>query len=139
LFCIFGGLGGSVKYYNEGNFRNYVVSGYNPALYGFNTLNGNWKCPQTGKYKIDVTFYIKSNNGGNKFSLNKYNSSNTLLYSQYCLVGDTISTDTIRTFSTILQMNNDDYFKIVLTSYAGNAIMRFEGMQHSTMKIMLLG
>jgi hypothetical protein len=133
------GLGGSVKVYYEGNFRNYAVSGYDKSLYGFNTLTGNWKCPQTGKYNICVSFYIKSNNAGNKFSLNRYASDNTLLSSQYCLAGDTISTDTIRNFTTILPMNTNDYFKIVLTTYAGNAVMRFEGMQYTTMKIMLLG
>ena len=52
---------------------------------------------------------------------------------------DTISTDTLRTFTTILPMNKDEYFKIVLTTFVGNAVMRFEGMQYSSMKIMLLG
>jgi len=132
------GVGQGSRYFTFGNFRNYTTNGYDTSLYGFNTLNGNWKCPQTGKYSICINFYIKSNNGGNKFSLNKYNSSNTLIYSQYCLVGDTITTDTIRNFTTILPMNKDEYFKIVLTTYVGNTTMVFNNTNHTNMKIMLL-
>ena len=132
------GPGQGRYYYIHGNFRNYTTNGYDTSLYGFNTLNGNWKCPQTGKYSICISFYIKSNNGGNKFALNKYNSSNDIIYSQYCLVGNTITTDTIRNFTTILPMNKDDYFKIVLTTYVGNAVMLFQGVHSTNMKIMLL-
>jgi hypothetical protein len=132
------GVGQGNRYFAFGNFRNYTTNGYDTSLYGFNSLTGNWKCPQTGKYSICINFYIKSNNSGNKFSLNKYDSNNALLSTQYCLAGDTISTDTIRNFTTILQMNKDDYFKIVLTTYVGNAVMRFEGLQYTNMKIMLL-
>jgi len=125
--------------YHNGNFRNYVTSGYDKFTYGWNNLNGYWRSPQTGKYKICINFYIQSNDSGNKFSLIKYNTYGNPLYSQYCLVGDTITTDTIRNFSTILPMNIGDYFKIVLTTYAGNAVMLFEGTNTTSMKIMLLG
>ena len=125
--------------YHNGNFRNYVTSGYDKFTYGWNNLNGYWRSPQTGKYKICINFYIQSNDSGNKFSLIKYDTYGNPLYSQYCLVGDTITTDTIRNFSTILPMNIGDYFKIVLTTYAGNAVMLFEGTNTTSMKIMLLG
>ena len=125
--------------YHNGNFRNYVTSGYDKFTYGWNNLNGYWRSPQTGKYKICINFYIQRNDSGNKFSLIKYDTYGNPLYSQYCLVGDTITTDTIRNFSTILPMNIGDYFKIVLTTYAGNAVMLFEGTNTTSMKIMLLG
>ena len=32
-----------------------------------------------------------------------------------------------------------EYFNIKLTSHSGNAVMRFEGMNYTSMKIMLLG
>jgi len=132
------GPSGSVNYYTAGNFRNYVVSGYDKSVYGFNTLTGNWKCPQSGNYSICISFYITSNHSLNRFSLNKYNSANELLVSQYCLMEE-ITTDTLRPFTTILYMNKDEYFNIKLTSHSGNAVMRFEGMNYTSMKIMLLG
>ena len=127
-----------IRYYTAGNFRNYVVSGYDKSVYGFNTLTGNWKCPQSGNYSICISFYITSNHSLNRFSLNKYNSANELLFSQYCLMEE-ITTDTLRPFTTILYMNKDEYFNIKLTSHSGNAVMRFEGMNYTSMKIMLLG
>jgi hypothetical protein len=99
----------------------------------------NFGCSVSGKYQIHITFYIKSNTAGNKFMLKYFNSSATLIYSQYCLVEGTINSDTLRTFSTILNMTSGGYFNITMTERVGGTTMYFYKTDYTSMKIMLLG
>jgi len=123
--------------------------GYSSIINAFTTTRGsfirehywddnNFTFPQSGKYLINITFYIKSNTAGNKFMLKQFNSNNDLIFSQYCLVEGNISSDTIRTYSTILNATSGGYFNLPMTNKVGTTTLYFYKTEYTNMKIMLL-
>ena len=122
----------------KGCFVSKSISGFTTSeTVGWN--GANFYAPVSGKYQIHITFYIKSNSTGNKFKLQYFNVNNILIDSQYCLVETGISTDRVRTFSTILNMTVGGYFNITLTERVGSTTLYFYKSEYTNMKIMLLG
>jgi hypothetical protein len=120
----------------RGCLTNHITSGY--SSYGWN--GSGWFAPYTGKYMIVCTFYITSNFKENIFSLIKYNSSNTNIYTENILAnGFNISTYTVNTFTTILPMNQGEYFRIEMSFYSNPCQMYFYDTTYSKMKVMLIG
>jgi hypothetical protein len=125
---------------SRGCLTNYITEGYNSSNYGWGGGGSAWFAPYTAKYMICCTFYITSNFKENIFSLIKYNSSNTKIYSQNILAnGFNISTYTVNTFTTILPMAQGDYFRIEMSFYSNPCVMYFDGTTYSSMKVMLIG
>jgi hypothetical protein len=124
--------------------------GYSSIINAFTTTRGSFirehywddnsfTFPQSGKYLINITFYIKSNTAGNKFMLKQFDSTYNLIFSQYCLVEGNINSDTIRTYSTILNATSGGYFNLPMTNKVGTTTLYFYKTEYTNMKIMLLG
>jgi len=106
---------------------------------GWYALQGLFFAPQTGKYQINATFYWNYLVAGNRMILNHYSSSYTLIQSQFCCIeGAGISGDTVRQYSTMLSMNQGEYFFFSMASGSNGSTSYFAGYEHSQMSIYMV-
>jgi hypothetical protein len=154
-YCfLYGAVGYGTSYYNYTTQGHIFGKNYNDGPYlavatsvgmtntgtnGWIASSGFFYAPATGKYQINISFYWNAYGAGVRWSLNHYNSAGVLQRSRYCMVdGNGWNSDTLRSYSTILQMTAGDYFAIIYTAGGGTTTAYFNGEDHSSMSIAMI-
>jgi hypothetical protein len=106
---------------------------------GWYSAGGLFYAPQTGKYQINATFYWNNLIAGNRLFLRHFNSASVNQADQYCCIeGAGIGGDTVRQYSTMLFMNQGDFFYIQMVSGSNGSTAYFSGYEHSQMSIYMI-
>jgi hypothetical protein len=108
---------------------------------GWYSAGGVFYAPTTGKYQINATFYWNYLVAGNRMILYHYNSGSppSLIQSQYCCIeGGGIGADTIRQYSTMLFLNQGEFFYFSMASGSNGSVSYFSGYEHSQMTIYMI-
>jgi hypothetical protein len=106
---------------------------------GWDSVNGVFYAPQTGRYQINITFYWNVLVAGNRVLLKFFTSGGVNLGDQYCCIeGAGIGSDTIRQYSTMLLMPVGSYFYVYMATGSNGSASYFSGYEHSQVSIYMV-
>jgi len=106
---------------------------------GWDSVNGVFYAPQTGRYQINITFYWNVLVAGNRVLLKFFTSGGVNLGDQYaCIEGAGIGSDTIRQYSTMLLMPAGSYFYVYMASGSNGSASYFSNYEHSQVSIYMV-
>jgi hypothetical protein len=106
---------------------------------GWDSVNGVFYAPQTGRYQINITFYWNLFVAGNRLLLKFFTSGGVNLGDQYaCIEGAGIGADTVRQYSTMLLMPAGSYFYLYMASGSNGSASYFSNYEHSQMSIYMV-
>lgn len=109
---------GATGYFIVNTYAGYTQSNTS----GWNSSQGYYYAPYNGIYTINLNIFTTSDYLGNKYLLSHYNSSGSLIYSNLInTASSTTTTDKQIPYSTILKMNQGDYFYVSLSVRNGSA------------------
>jgi hypothetical protein len=140
-YCIlYGGNNNGSVYYGVGSilFSGNALTVYqsygmtNTTGNGWDGTNGRFYAVATGRWMLNISFYINSFTAGNRVMVRRYNMFGSSIESRYCLLsGSGIGADTVVNYSGMMYLLAGDFIRVEMMSGGGGAVLFFAGIEHT--------